>query len=335
MTLPRIVKTCALAAAVVLSASAAQAQTVELKLSHFVPPQHVFHKWATAWAEEVGKRSDGRLKITIYPNGQLAGPPNRQLDAARNGIVDIAYVLHGATPERYSLTEIASLPFTDPSAGRSSEIKSKRLTELAPEFLAKEHEGLQLLWMAVAPAVVFQSKVPIKKLEDFKGLKVRYSGKPNQQMLTQLGAAPLLIQPNEAQDAMSKGVVDATMFPYEAAVAYHLAEVAKYIIEPPVSAATFAFAMNKAKYDSLPADLKKIIDETTGVAGAVQYAKMWDEWEAGGKAKVQKDGMQLFVLPDDEIAKLKKITAPIVDENVAAVEKQGKPARKFLEAYTK
>lgn len=324
-----------LVSAIVAGAPGAQAQTVELKLSHFVPPQHVFHKWATAWAEDVGKRSDGRLKVTIYPNGQLAGPPNRQLDAARNGIVDIAYVLHGATPERYSLTEIASLPFTDPSAGRTSEIKSKRLTELAPEFLAAEHQGLQLLWMAVAPAVVFQSKTPIKTLEDFKGLKIRYSGKPNQQMLTRLGAAPLLIQPNEAQDAMSKGVVDVTMFPYEAVVAYHLAEVAKFIIEPPVSAATFAFAMNKAKYDSLPADLKKIIDETTGVAGAVQYAKMWDEWEVGGKAKVQKDGMQVLVLPNDEVAKLKKITAPIVEENIATIEKQGKPARKFLEAYTK
>lgn len=330
-----IIRILALATALGGASTFAQAQTIELKLSHFVPPQHVFHKWASAWADEVAKRSNNRIKITIYPNGQLVGPPNRQLDAARNGITDIAYVLHGVTPNRYTLTEIASLPFTDPSAGRSAEIKSKRLTELAPQFLEKEHEGLHILWAAVAPAVVFQSKVPIKTLADLKGLKVRYSGKPNQQMLTELGAAPLLVQPNEAQDALSKGTVDATMFPYEAAVAYHLAEVAKYSIEPPVSAATFAFAMNKAKYDSLPPDLKKIIDETTGVTGVVQYAKMWDEWEAQGKAKVQKDGMTVSVLPEAEVAKLKKITAPIVEENIAAVEKQGKPAREFFKAYTK
>src|SRR5918912_1072116 len=89
----------------------AAAQTIELKLSHFIPPNHTFHKWAMAWADQLAKESGGRLKITIYPNGQLVGPPNRQLDAARNGITDIAWVLHGVTPGRYPMTELANLPF--------------------------------------------------------------------------------------------------------------------------------------------------------------------------------------------------------------------------------
>jgi TRAP-type C4-dicarboxylate transport system substrate-binding protein len=85
MSLQTIVKACAFAVAIALGAGSAQAQTVTLKLSHFVPPQHVFHKWITAWAEKIEKESNGRLKFEIYPNGQLVGPPNRQLDAARNG----------------------------------------------------------------------------------------------------------------------------------------------------------------------------------------------------------------------------------------------------------
>ena len=56
-----------------------QAQTIELKLSHFIPPNHTFHKWALAWGEQLAEESNGRLKLTIYPNGQLVGPPNRQL----------------------------------------------------------------------------------------------------------------------------------------------------------------------------------------------------------------------------------------------------------------
>ena len=94
-----------------------EAQTIELKISHFVPPNHTFHKWVTAWSDKLAKDSGGRLKFTIYPNGQLVGPPNRQLDAARNAITDMAFVLHGVTPGRYSATELGNLPFTWPKAG--------------------------------------------------------------------------------------------------------------------------------------------------------------------------------------------------------------------------
>ncbi len=133
-----------IAATAVLAVSAsARAQTIELKVSHFLPPNHTFQKAMVEWGEDLAKQSGGRLKLQIYPAGQLAGGPNRQFDAARNGIVDIAISLHGATPGRYSTTELASLPFASPKAGVSSAIMSKRLTELAPTYLAKEHEGLK------------------------------------------------------------------------------------------------------------------------------------------------------------------------------------------------
>ena len=154
-------KVCVLSAALTLGigAHAAQAQTIELKLSHFVPPNHAYHKWATAWAEQLGKESGGRLKTTIYPNGQLVGPPNRQLDAARNAMVDIAFTLHGVTPGRYPMTELGNLPFSWPKAGSGSATTSRRMSELAPTYLEKEHQGLRMLYMAVANPVVFNCKI--------------------------------------------------------------------------------------------------------------------------------------------------------------------------------
>jgi TRAP-type C4-dicarboxylate transport system substrate-binding protein len=141
MRLFRSIAVAALATFAALSPQAARAQTIELKLSHFIPPNHTFHKWALAWADQLAKESNGRLKITIYPNGQLVGPPNRQFDAARNGIVDMAFVLHGVTPGRYPMTELVNLAFSWPKAGSGSSVTSKRLTELAPQYLAKEHEA--------------------------------------------------------------------------------------------------------------------------------------------------------------------------------------------------
>jgi len=313
----------------------AHAQTYELKASHFLPPNHTIQKWMTAWAADLAKQSGGRLKIEIYPAGQLAGGPNRQFDAVRNGVADIAFSLHGATPGRYAMTELASLPYATPSAGALSTITSKRLTELAPTYLAHEHQGLHILFMAVTPPLLFHSKAPIRTLEDFKGLKIRYAGVQFKNLIDALGAVPLPVPPQETQDALSKGIVDAATFPYEGAASFDLGTVTKYALEPGVSAATFALVMNPDKYNALPADLKALIDKTTGPAAAEAYGAMWDEAEKAGKEKVTGKGVQVVVMPPDQIARIKKLVAPQIDSAIAAVEKKGEPARNFFDVYTK
>src|SRR5215467_3885833 len=330
MSLQKIIRGCALAAAAVFGIASAQAQeTITLKLSHFVPPQHAFHKWVVGWTEKIEKESGGRLKFTIYPNGQLVGPPNRQFDAARNGITDMAFVLHGVTPGRYSATELGNLPFTWPKSGSGSATTSRRLAELAPIYLAKEHQGLHILYAAVANPVVFYSKVPIKSIDDFKGLKIRYAGVQNKYLLDALGATPLLVPPPESQDALAKGIVDVAMFPHEAALSYDLGTVAKYAIEPGVATATFACVMNPAKYESLPADLKALIDKYSGPAAAEDFGKAWEVAEKEGRDKETAQGVQILTLPPGDIEKMKVLMAPRVEQAIADVEKEGKPGRKF------
>ena len=327
----------ALAAVLVGSALAggAQAQTIELKLSHFIPPNHTFHKWALAWGEQLAKESNGRLKLTIYPNGQLVGPPNRQFDAARNGITDMAFVLHGVTPGRYPMTELVNLAFSWPKAGYGSAVTSKRMTELAPTYLAKEHEGLRILWMAAAMPIVVESKIPLAKLADFKGVKIRYAGAQNRSLYEAMGAVPLLIAPPESQDALSKGIIEAASFPYEGALSLDLGAVAKHATEPGMATAPFALVMNPAKYNSLPDDLKALIDRTSGPAAAEQYGKLWEAAEKHGREEFIKQGVQIHTLSDADVAEIKKRMAPKIEEAIAAVDKAGKPGRKFYEEYVK
>jgi TRAP-type C4-dicarboxylate transport system substrate-binding protein len=336
MSLLKFVKAFALAAAVAFAATTAHAQDViTLKLSHFVPPQHAFHKWVVEWTKKIEQESNGRLKFEIYPNGQLVGPPNRQFDAARNGITDIAFCLHGVTPGRYPMTELANLPFTWPSSGVDLAEMAKRMTELAPKYLAAEHQGLHILWMQMANPVVLYSKVPIEKIDDYKGKKIRYASITNKQMLEALGAAPMLIPPQESQDALAKGVADGAMFPHEAGFAYDLSSVVKYVIEPPTASATFAMVMNPAKYNSLPPDLRAIIDKESGVTGATSFGKAWQAFEKFARETEIKKGMQVITLPPAEAAKMRELSKPIIDSAIEALEKQGKPAKEFFAAYTK
>jgi TRAP-type transport system periplasmic protein len=323
------------ALAVAALAGSARAQTIELKLSHFVPPQHAFHKWVTDWTEKLEKESNGRLKFTIYPNGQLVGPPQRQLDAARNGITDIAWVLHGVTPGRYPVTELANLPFAWKGTEDDIVETAKRMTELAPKYLAAEHTGLHILFMSMANPVIVYSKTPITKLDDFKGMKIRYASAANKVMLDALGATTLLIPPPDSQDALAKGIIAGATFPHEAGLAYDLAGVVKYSLDPGMASATFVMAMNPAKYDSLPPDLKALLDKESGVAGAESFGKAWAAQEKYARDVERTKGLVINRLSDADIGKLKELAKKQTDEAIDALEKQGKPAKAFMADYLK
>jgi len=341
MSLQKIVKAFAFTAAVMFGAAAFGAgaaradDPIVLKLSHFVPPQHAFHKWVVQWTEKIEKESGGRLKFEIYPNGQLVGPPNRQFDAARNGITDIAWCLHGVTPGRYPMTELANLPFTWPSQGADLPEMAKRMTEMAPKYFAAEHQGLHILFMNMANPVVIYSKSPIKTLDDFKGKKIRYASITNKFFLEALGAVPLLVPPQEAQDALAKGVVDGAGFPHEAGFAYDLVSVSPYSVDPPLASATFALVMNPDKYKSLPPDLRTILDKESGVAGAMSFGKAWQDFEKFARDTEVKKGLQIIALSPADVAKMKELAKPIVQNALDAQEKAGHPAREFFAAYTK
>lgn len=341
MSLQKIIKAFAFSAALIVGAAAFGAgpalaqETFTLKLSHFVPPQHAFHKWVVGWTQKIEKESGGRLKFEIYPNGQLVGPPNRQFDAARNGITDIAWCLHGVTPGRYPMTELANLPFTWPSQGADLPEMGKRMTELAPKYLAGEHQGLHILFMNMANPVVIYSKTPIKTLADFKGKKIRYASITNKFFLEALGAVPLLVPPQEAQDALAKGVVDGAGFPHEAGFAYDLVSVSPNSVDPPLASATFAMVMNPTKYISLPPDLRAILDKESGVAGAMSFGKAWQDFEKFARDAEIKKGLQITTLSAADVAKMKELAKPIVESAIDAQQKAGHPAREFFAAYTK
>ena len=319
----------------VLSAGVAQAET--LKVSCFLPPNHTFNKVLTQWGEELKQKTGGKLDIELFPAGQL-GPPNRQFQLVTSGAADVAVILVSATPGRFTMSELAGEPLVFPAGGKDkdSAATSRRLTELAPKFLAKEYAGTHILWMAVTPPLKLHLRsVNPENLSVFKGLKIRYAGTIWQQMLEAMGAAPVPVPPAETVDAMSKGVVDGAAFPYEATKSFDLGPVTKYSMEPGLSSAAFAVVMSDAAYNRLTPDMQKLVDETTGPQLAASFGKAWDAAEADGRQYMIDSGVTIVTLKDDQIAKLNTLFKPIVDDAVKVVADTGKPAAEFLSAYTK
>ena len=317
-----------------LGISGARAEPIALRVSHYLPPNHTFHRELTKWGDGLAEQSKGQLTLTIFPASQL-GPVNRQFDLVRNGVADIAVGLHGATPGRFRMTDLASLPYSSPQAGSNSAVTSRRLTELEPTYLASEHTGVKVLWMAVTNPLLFHtSKRQIAKLDDFKGLRIRYAGEQFAQIIPLLGAAPLAVPPAETADSLAKGIIDGATFPYEACQSFDLGSVLKYSLEPGVSTATFAVAMNPNKFKSLPAELQGLIEKTTGPAMAEQFGAAFDASEKAGRDYMLAKGIQISRVPDAELARIKDILAPLRDQALADLEKAGRPGKAFLDAYT-
>jgi TRAP-type C4-dicarboxylate transport system substrate-binding protein len=311
----------------------AQVTPIELKLSHFLPPNHTFQKQGMQWSDELEQQSGGRLKLKLYPASQL-GPAPRQFDLARSGVADIAIGLTGATPGRYPMTELVSEAYVVPKEGASCAVMSRRLTSQFEPYLAGEYPGVKMLWMMVTSPLKFHTaKVALRKLEDFKGLRIRYAGEQFADIVTAVGAVPLAVPPGETQDGLAKGIIDGATFPYEGAQSFDLGTVCKYSLEPGVSTATFAAVMNPKRFEGLAPDLQALIAKTTGPAMAARFGAALDDAEAAGRAYMIARGVQITTLPADEEAKIHAAVAPLLEKRLAALEASGKPARAFLAAY--
>ena len=313
---------------VVLSASAV-AET--LKVTTFLPPVHTFVKAINAWGEEINAKSNGELELEVFPAGQL-GPPPRQFDLVRSGGADIGIFLHALTPGRFAMTELAGLPLTHPAAGDASAISSRRLTELAPTYLAEEHAGTRILWMAVTPPLKINlAETDPSDLANLEGLRIRYAGSTWQQIVEQLGASPVPVPPAETADALGKRVVDGATFPFEATKAFDLGPVTRYALEPGLASATFAVVMSDAAYQRLTPEQQAVIDDTTGPDRAAWFGELWDAGETEGRAYMIEAGVTLVTMTDEQVDSLKSTFASIVDAGVAGA---GDSAADFLNAYT-
>ena len=311
----------------VLEGGGAQDRTIELKLSHFVGIGHNMHTHVLVpWAKMVEERSQGRLKVTIYPGGTL-GKPNDHWDMVKDGIADLGWGVHNYTPGRFPLTSAAELPFIS----KTSKGGSRALWEFYIKHLQKEHKGVKVLWLFhTAPFQVHTTRKPVKTLEDLAGMKLRSGGGQVAAVVKQLGAIPVTMAAPESYNALERGVVDGTVFPWEAIFGFKLYEVIKYHTVVNLNVATFFITMNLKKYESLSSDLKKVIDDLSGVWGAEFTGTAWDKGEEEGIAAAKQAGATTYTLPPTELQRWIQKVKPAEDEWIASMEAKGLPGRQVL-----
>jgi len=324
----------AVAATMAFAYGAAGAQEVVLKVEHFLGPQSTAHQQLLGpWCEKIGKESGGRLKCQIYPAMQLGGTPPQLFDHAKDGVADIIWTVPTYQAGRFAKSEVFELPFME----KSAETGSPAFWEYIQKNSLDEFKGTKLILAHVHDgAVLHLATKQVKTLDDLKGLKVRAPTRIGTKVLTALGAVPVQMPAPQVPEALAKGVVDGVSFPWEVVPGLKIQEIAQTHTETPpgqpyMSNTIFVLAMNEAKYDSLPPDLKKVIDANSGLAASQWAGKIWDGTVAAARKLALERKNTINVLTPAEYERWKKATEGVEKEWFTEVAAKGGNGPALLE----
>jgi TRAP-type C4-dicarboxylate transport system substrate-binding protein len=310
-----------------IGVSIASAQT-KLNYSVFFPAPHKNAVLATEWAKEIEKRTGGKVQITVFPGGTLT-PADKCYDGVVKGISDIGFSVLAYTRGKFPLTEVSDLPL----GMKTGLVASKVINDYYKKFKPKELDEVKVMYLHGHGPGILHSKKEIKKLEDLKGTKIRCTGMAAK-IAGALGATPVAMPMGETYDALSRGVVDASMAPQEALQGWKWGEVVKFTIENFSSSySTGMFVvMNKDKWNALPPDVQKIIEQVNEEYIEKQ-GKVWDEIDKAGRDYTIGRGNKIISLTPDESLRWDKAVKPLLDEYKKNMKDKGLPGDEVISFY--
>ncbi len=310
-------------AALALGALPAAAQDVTLKLHHFLPAQaNVPKQILDVWADNVEEASGGRIEVERFPSMQLGGSPPQLMDQAIDGVADVVWTVIGYTPGRYPRTEVFELPFMVEDAGAAS----AAYWEIFQSDMQEEFSNVQILGTWVHGQGLIHADKEIRTPDDLQGVKVRGASRMVNQLMETLGGTPVGMPIPAVPEALSKGVIDATTMPWEVTEALKVPELVTYHTEfdgPMLYTVTFVLAMNKAKYDSLPDDLRQVIDDNSGLEFSVFAGSTQAAADGPSRQLAVDAGNTILTLAGDDAQVWRDAAQPVYEAWVAEMEGRG------------
>ena len=310
-------------------------QSVTLKFHTFMAPMsNVWLGMHKPWMEKVEKESGGRIKFEAYPAMQLGGTPVQLYDQARDGVVDIVWTLPGNTAGRFPRIEVFELPFMMNNAEATSKAYWEYFQTQCPDEFKETHV---LALHVHGPGMFHTVAKQVKSAADLRGMKVRGPTRQVTKLLASLGAIPVGMPLPQIPDALSKGTIEGCVIPWEVVPSVKVHELTKFHSEFPASSpalytTTFVMTMNKARYDGLAPDLKKVIDANSGLATSAWLGKTQQANDVPGRKPAVDRGNTLYTFSAEQTQEFVKLSSAIDEEWVADMDKRGFKGKELLAA---
>src|ERR1044072_4956277 len=298
----------------------AQEKNFDLKLAHWVPPSHPLQKAMEDWGNSLKAATNGSITFAVFPAQQL-GKAFDHYDMARDGIADVTYINPGYQPGRFPIIGAGELPFlmSDAKGG------SMALVAWYRKYAEKEMKDVKFCLGFIHSPSSFHSRT--KKIvvpDDVKGLKVRPAHATMANYVTLLGGTNVQSSAPEVRDIIERGVADAVTFPWGSLVLFGIDKVTKYHMDAPLYVTTFAFVMNKDKYNQMSDQQKKAIDGNCNTETAGKVAEYWGKMEDAGIDKIKAEpSHEVYKLTPEQIGLWKKASEPLTKTWGDGVKKGG------------
>lgn len=316
---------CAGSAAALAIAQPVWAQQITLTYAFFAPAGTFPGRQMAHWAEQINKRTNGQVTVRTFPGGTLLGAA-AMFDGVSRGVADIGLGSPSYDPGRFPLTSGIALPVGFPNAT----VASRVLWELTKEFQPKEYENFKIIAMFTTEPGYIQSRNPVRNAADLAGMRLRAAG-TGVPVLRRLGAAPVGMPMPEVPHAAQTGVIDGTMTSREVLQDFRLAETLKYVTDYPTVVVAFAAVMDRRRWERLPDNVKKVIDELaeempvwTGQFHD-QHVRAALEWSK------RERNLQVLSLSAEERKAWDAKLEPMVDEWVRNMTAMGLPAARYVQ----
>ena len=312
----------------------AGAAEFEFKLHHLLSARAPAHtQMLEPWARAVEENSGGRVKIEIFPAMSLGGKPPELIQQARDGVVDIVWTVNGYTPGLFPRTEVFELPGIYTNDLRATNLA---MFDMFESDLRQEYRGVEVMWLHVhAGQAIMTVDKEVRSPADLAGMKIRIPTRTGAWVLEALGASPLATPVPEVPTALSKKTIDGALLPWEIIPPLKLQNQIDYFIEGAeqtrLGTTSFQVSMNKARWESLPADIKLAFRKASGRDWWARVGEIWRASDDFGIGIATGAGKQHVTLSRAETEAFLEQLEPVVDRWIAEVDGKGIDGRALVE----
>ena len=291
-----------------------------LTYSVFFPATHVHSQLAVEWAEEVFRRTGGRVKVDVYP-GCVLSAAGENYECVVKGVTDLGMSCFSYSRGMFPMLEALDLPLGYRDGKQATRIANAYFRKFQPKELA----DVQVMYIHAHGPGVLAVKGGLEKLAALKGKSIRGTGVSAMVIRALEGNAIGMGQP-DTYEALRKGVVEGTLCPIETLKGWRQGEVIDTVVKIPSAGYTTAMfvVMNQETWRKLPADLREIIRQVNE-EWIPKHGEAWDQADEDGKEFVLALGKKITTIPEDEDAVARAKIAPVLEEWASAVNARGLP----------
>lgn len=324
------------ASAVLLCAAAAESAEIKLRFGTInAKSTRAFTEQMMPLKRAIEQSLPGKVEVELGAAGEF-GKPAELFGLLEKGQIEIASTVQGYHPGRFPLSTVMEMPLLFESATEGTYAMWKLHEE---GLLARDYEGYKVLSLYVLPPYgIFTANIDFTSLRDLRGQRVRSPSLTVGLAMSRLGMIPLGIPNNVVGTALQENLIDSIGYGWDSgattpgAEGKFIIDQVKYLVDARFAAPSLMIIMKQSVYDGLPAEVRKAVDAATGLDFSLRSARMRDAWENETRDRLAKQGTHKVIrLTAEQRAEMAKRTAPVVDEWVDTMARDGTDARKLIE----